>query len=109
MYEWKNRLLAEVDKETRIIQRAGIWAPNPQEVPQPPFRVQGIAIGSYLFEVTGAFGQPEFRRQSDTAVQYVYNQLGLGFWIGTSPQFLFNGQVYQIFVFKPGTWESANR
>lgn len=109
VYEWKNRLLAEVDKETRIIQRAGVWAPNPQEIVQPPFRVRGIGIGSGLFEVTGAFGQPDFRRQSDNAVQYVYNRLGLGFWIGTSSQFAFNGQVYQIFVFKPGTFESPSR
>jgi len=106
VYEFKNHLLVEVDKETRIIQLTGIWSPNLLEIAHPPFRVGTIGIGSGQFEVTGAFGQPETRRQNEnaSAVQYVYDRLGLGFWIGTSPQFFFNGQVYQIFVFKPGTF-----
>jgi len=108
-YEWKSRLIVEVDKQTRIIQRAGVWAPNPREIAQPPFRVSGIGVGSGLLEVTRAFGQPDFTRQTDIAVQYIYNQLGLGFWIGTNPQFTFNGQVYQIFVFKPGTFENPKK
>lgn len=103
-YEWKNRLYAVLDKDTRTVRRAGIWAPRPDEIAQPPFRVRGLGIGSGLFEVTGAFGQPDSRRQDETAVLYVYNKLGMAFYIGTSPQFFFNGQVIEIFVFKPGTF-----
>ncbi len=104
-YQWKNRLYVVVDKDTRIIQRAGVWAPNRQEIAQPPFRVRGIGIGSGLFEVTAAFGQPDIRRQERDDVLYVYNTLGLAFYFGTNPQIVFNGQVWEIFVFKPGTYE----
>lgn len=103
-YQWKNRLYAFVEKDTRTILRAGVWAPNPQELAQPPFRARGISIGSTVFDVTAAFGQPEARRDDESDVVYIYNRLGIAFYIGTSPRFAFHGQVWDIRVFKPGTW-----
>lgn len=103
-YEWKSRLYALVEKDARVILRAGVWAPNSQEIAQPLFRVRGIGIGSGLFDVTGAFGQPDTKRQDEDDVVYVYNSLGIAFYIGTSPRRAFNGQVWDIRVFKPGTW-----
>lgn len=103
-YQWKNRVYVLADKEKRVIMEAGVWASNPSEVPQPPFRTPaGIGLSSSEFEVRAAYGLPSKREPGQNNVLLIYNSAGIAFWVGTSPQFFFNGQVYDISTFKPGS------
>lgn len=104
-YQWRNRVYVTVDKETRVIIRAGVWAPRPDEISQPLFRVRGIALGSSEVEVREVFGAPETTKYYENSQAYVYNRAGIAFFLGSRPNFMFYGQVFEVMVFKPGAWE----
>jgi len=104
-YQWRNRLYAYVEKDKRVITEVGVWAPNPGEIGQPPFRTSsGIGLGSAEAQVVAAFGHPTKREHGARHVTYIYSTQGIAFFIGTDPGYTFNGQVYDIFVFPPGTY-----
>jgi len=104
-YQWRNRVYAYVEKEKRVITEVGVWAPNPAEVPQPPFRTSGgIGLGTAESQVVAALGKPTKREYETRYVMYIYSASGIAFFIGTSPSYAFNWQVYDIFVFTPGTY-----
>ncbi|MDQ7843174.1 MAG: S1C family serine protease [Armatimonadota bacterium] len=104
-YQWRNRVYAYVEKDRRLITEVGVWAPNPGEIAQPPFRMaNGIGLGSTEGQVVAAFGRPPKRQEGARHVIYIYSPQGVAFFIGTNPGYAFNGQVYDIFVFPPGTY-----
>jgi hypothetical protein len=104
-YEWPNHLYAVVDKETRIIMRAGVWAPNPNEVARPPYRTAaGIEIGSTESALFAAYGAPDVKERGERTQLYAYDRLGIGFYLPTQAGSALLGRVYQIFVFRPGTF-----
>jgi len=104
-YQWRNRVYAYVEKDKRVITEAGVWAPSPADVTQPPFRTaNGIGLGSTEAQVVAAFGRPAKRQEGARHVAYIYNSQGIAFFIGTNPGYAFYGQVYDIFVFPPGTY-----
>lgn len=105
-YQWSTHLYVVIDKETRIIRRAGVWAPRPDEIAQPPYRFTGgVGLGSTEGEIRAVFGTPDIRDQGETSVFYMYNAAGIGFYIGSSRGYLFNGQVFELFVFEPGSFK----
>ncbi len=104
-YQWRNRVYAYVEKDKRVITEAGVWAPNPREIAQPPFRTSGgIGLGSTESQVVAAFGAPTRRQHGTRHVIYIYSSRGIAFFIGTSADYAFYGQVYDIFVFPPGAY-----
>jgi len=104
-YQWRNRVYAFVEKDKRVITEAGVWAPNPGEIAQPPFRTQGgIGLGSTESQVVAAFGPPTRREQGTHSVIYIYSARGIAFFIGTSADYAFYGRVYDVFVFPPGAY-----
>ncbi|MDR7539905.1 MAG: hypothetical protein QN152_10325, partial [Armatimonadota bacterium] len=104
-YQWRNRVYAYVEKDKRVITEAGVWAPNSREIAQPPFRTsEGLGLGSTESQVVAAFGSPTRRLQGTRHVIYIYSPRGIAFFIGTSAEYAFYGQVYEIFVFPPGEY-----
>ncbi len=104
-YQWRNRVYAYVEKDKRVITEVGVWAPNPGEIAQPPFRTSGgIGLGSPESQVVAAFGPPTRREQGARNVIYIYSAQGIAFFIGTSSGYAFYGQVYDIFVFPTGAY-----
>lgn len=104
-YQWRNRVYAVVDKQTRIIMLVGVWAPGIDAIAQPLYLAQGgIGLGSHEGDVVATYGAPDIKQPRDGTVFYVYNRSGVGFIISTnSGSSLFN-RVFDVFVFQPGTY-----
>ncbi len=107
-YQWRNRLYAVVDKQTRIIMLAGVWTPwalGIDAIAQPPYLAQGgIGLGSHESEVVTTYGAPDVKYPGDGMALYVYNRSGVGFFINMNSGSSFFQRVSEIFVFRPGMY-----